>query len=170
MKTLLVCAAAVMCFMLASCAGDAEPDPPATLALVDSPPTTVPPTTVPTATVPTATNAGLPEGLDAADLPELLDDRVTAMNQWLQRHEPALNSGHGQQSANPGGTFSVEQLVNTASRDEAERLCPLYVAASEFFAGSAGSPREVVLMGWALGDDGLFFEPGWTPISCDLEG
>ena len=168
MKTFLVCAAAVLCATLASCAGDGEPNPPASLALVDSPPTTIA-TAAPTNSR-AATNAGMPEGLDAADLPELLDERLTVMNQWMQRHEPALNSGHGQQSADPGGTFSVEQFVNTVSRDEAERLCPLYVAASEFFAGSAGSPREVLLTGWALGDDGLFFEPGWTPISCDLEG
>ena len=155
MKTVLLRVGAVLCIVLASCAGGAEPDPPSSLAFADSSTTATP---------------VLPEELDVADLPASLADRLSTMNQWLRRHEPALNSGHGLHSADPGGNFSVEQFINTTDRDEAERLCPLYVAASEFFAGSTGSPGEVVLTGWALGDDGQFFEPGWTPISCDLKG
>jgi len=164
---LLGAAAAVLCTVLASCAGGAEPDPPASLAFADS--STTLPITGPTEN-PKNTTAGLPEEFDDVDLPALLGDRLTAMNEWLRRQEPALNSGHGQQSADAVGTFSVEQFVNTVDRGEAELLCPVYVAASEFFAGSDGSPREVILTGWALGDDGLYFDPGWMPISCDLEG
>ncbi len=158
---------ATMCvvFFVAACSSSvsdtttiSEPTiQPASLALVDDPESSE-----------AGSNHNVVELTIPENLPEDLSDRLELMTSWLRQFEPAKNSGYDPFDILENGEVKAHFLVRTADVRVAEELCGIYVEAVDRFMGESETTATISLSGWVLSDVGVFADPGWDPISCEV--